>query len=260
MPRDGSQTPPATSNSVVVRPPRLPSPPSPRGRRGPDRGAQRPFANQKNRRAQNDLERRPSTPPARRRRPEPLQARPTRPVDSMTSLRDLPGRRSCTEEAQVPLAPRRKLGLAPGQLAARGAAPAVSQYETIDSDAIFGVRGASLTSFVASDRPSFRNRRVRPRRCNYSENLKSSSPAISKRLQIFRFASTPPGRYPHCLPEHRPLRHSRMSLIPCQSTPAIDAAIHRPDSTLYQLQLSFHPQSTEPEPPARARRAGEEFY
>ena len=98
----------------------------------------------------------------------------------------------------------------------------------------------SLTSFVASDRPSFRIRRVRPRRCNSSENLKSSSPAISKRLQIFRFASTPPGRYPHCLPEHRPLRHSRMSLIPCQSTPALDAAIHRPDSTLYQLQPSFH--------------------
>ena len=74
----------------------------------------------------------------------------------MTSLGDLPGRRSCTEEAQVALAPRRKLGLAPGQLAARGAAPAVSQYEIIDSDAILVCEEPSLTSFVASDRPSFR--------------------------------------------------------------------------------------------------------
>ena len=71
----------------------------------------------------------------------------------MTSLGDLPGRRSCTEEAQVPLAPRRKLGLAPGQLAARGAAPAVSQYETIDSDAIFGVRGA-VSDIVRRIRPA----------------------------------------------------------------------------------------------------------
>ncbi len=74
----------------------------------------------------------------------------------MTSLRDLPGRRSCTEEAQVALAPRPELGLAPGQLAARGAAPAVSQYEIIDSDAILVCEEPSLTSFVASDRPSFR--------------------------------------------------------------------------------------------------------
>ena len=51
-----------------------------------------------------------------------------------------------------------------------------------------------------------------------------------------------------------------MSLTARQSKPAIDAAIYRPDSTLYQLQPSFHPQSTEPEPTARARRAGEESY
>ena len=203
--------------------------------------------------AQNDLGRRPSRAPARRRRPEPLQTRPARPVDSMTSLRDLPGRRSCTEEAKVTLARRRrrrKLGLAPGRLATHGVS---SQYGIIDSDAILVCEEPSLTSFVASDRPSFRIRRVRPRRCVPSDNLKSSSPAISKRLQIFRFASTPPGRYPHCLPEHRPLRHSRMSLIPCQSTPAIDAAIARPNGTLYHLQLSFHTHSTEPEPTVRAR-------
>ena len=42
----------------------------------------------------------------------------------------------------------------------------------------------------------------------------------------------PPGR-------HRP-RHSRMSLTACQITPALDAAIYRPYSTLYQLQPSFH--------------------
>ena len=51
-----------------------------------------------------------------------------------------------------------------------------------------------------------------------------------------------------------------MSLKTFQNTPAIDAAIYRPDSTLYQLQPSFHTQSTEPEPTARARRAGEELY
>ena len=62
----------------------------------------------------------------------------------------------------------------------------------------------------------------------------------------------PPGR-------HRP-RHSRMSLTTCQNTPAIDAAFYHLIGTLYQLQPSFHPQSTEPEPTARARRAGEEFY
>ena len=51
-----------------------------------------------------------------------------------------------------------------------------------------------------------------------------------------------------------------MSLTARQNTPAIDAAIYRPDSTLYQLQPSFHTESTEPEPTARARRAGKEFY
>ena len=45
-----------------------------------------------------------------------------------------------------------------------------------------------------------------------------------------------------------------------QNTPAIDAAIYRPNGTSYQLQLSFHTSWTEPEPTARARRAGEEFY
>ena len=64
--RKGSQTPPASRNSVVLRPPRPPSPPGPRGGRGPGRGARGPFANQKNRRAQNDQGRRPSTPLKRR--------------------------------------------------------------------------------------------------------------------------------------------------------------------------------------------------
>ena len=44
------------------------------------------------------------------------------------------------------------------------------------------------------------------------------------------------------------------------ATPAIDAAIYRPNGTSYQLQPSFHTSWTEPEPTARARRAGEEFY
>ena len=210
--------------------------------------------------AQNDLGRRPSRAPARRRRPEPLQTRPTRPMDSTRSLGDLPGRRSCTEEAKVALARRRrrrKLGLAPGRLATHGVS---SQYGIIDSDAILVCEEPSLTSFVASDRPSFRIRRVRPRRCNSSENLISSSPAISKRLKIFRFPSTPPGRYPCGSRNAPPRRHSPMNLTARQFTPAIDAAVHYRDSTLYQLQPSFHPQSTEPEPTARARRAGEEFY
>ena len=51
-----------------------------------------------------------------------------------------------------------------------------------------------------------------------------------------------------------------MNLTARQNTPALDAAIYRPDGTLYQLQPSFHPQSTEPEPTVRARRAGKEFY
>ena len=45
-----------------------------------------------------------------------------------------------------------------------------------------------------------------------------------------------------------------------QNTPAIDGAFYRPNDTSYQLQLCFHTQSTEPEPTARARRAGEELY
>ena len=57
-----------------------------------------------------------------------------------------------------------------------------------------------------------------------------------------------------------PLRHWRMSLKTCQNTPALGAAISRPNGTSYQLQPSFHSQSTEPEPTARARRAGKEFY
>ena len=51
---DGSPTPLRTRSSVVLPPPRPPSPPGPRPRRGTGRGARGPFANQKNRRAQND--------------------------------------------------------------------------------------------------------------------------------------------------------------------------------------------------------------
>ena len=72
------------------------------------------------------------------------------------------------------------------------------------------------------------------------------------RIEAREHTLAPPGR-------HRP-RHSQMSLTARQSRPAINAAIPHPDGTLYQLQPSFHTQSTEPEPTARARRAGEEFY
>ena len=57
---DEYQASPESRNPLVPVPLRPPSPPAPRGGRGPGRGAQRPFANQKNRRAQNDLGRRPS--------------------------------------------------------------------------------------------------------------------------------------------------------------------------------------------------------
>ena len=59
------QASPQQGNPLVPVPPRPPSPPAPRGGRGPGRGAHRPFANQKSRRAQNDLGRRPSTPQKR---------------------------------------------------------------------------------------------------------------------------------------------------------------------------------------------------
>ena len=72
------------------------------------------------------------------------------------------------------------------------------------------------------------------------------------RVAVREHILAPPGR-------HRP-RHSRMSLTSFQSRPAIEGAFYRPNETLYQLQPSFHTQSTEPEPTARARRAGKEFY
>ena len=59
------QASPESWDPLVPAPLRPPSRPAPRGGRRPGRGAQRPFANQKNRRAQNDLGRRPSTPQKR---------------------------------------------------------------------------------------------------------------------------------------------------------------------------------------------------
>ena len=101
------------------------------------------------------------------------------------------------------------------------------------------------------------------------ENLKMRVDSVKRMTQIqntswsfaapkyFRVAArehtlAPPGR-------HRP-RHSRMSLPARQNTPAIDGPFYRLNGTLYQLQPSFHTSSTEPEPTARARRAGKEFY
>ena len=92
MPRKGSQTPPASRNSLVLRPPSPPSPPAPRGGRGPGRGAPGPFANQKNRRAQNDLGRRPTTPYSAARRTRATARRRNGPRRSTTSLGDLRGR------------------------------------------------------------------------------------------------------------------------------------------------------------------------
>ena len=97
-PCDGYQASPESRNPLVPVPPMLPSPPAPRWRRGPGRGAQGAFANQKNHRAQNDLGRSP--PKAQHRPLGLLQTRPTRQKRSRTSLRGLPGRRSCAQEAQ----------------------------------------------------------------------------------------------------------------------------------------------------------------
>ena len=56
-------------------------------------------------------------------------------------------------------------------------------------------------------------------------------------------------------------RYARsLGLAARQNTPAINATFYYPIGTSYQLQPSFHTQSTEPESTARARRAGEEFY
>ena len=56
-------------------------------------------------------------------------------------------------------------------------------------------------------------------------------------------------------------RYARsLRLAARQNTPAIDDAIYGPIGALYPLQPSFHTSSTEPEPTARARRAGEELY
>ena len=82
----------------------------------------------------------------------------------------------------------------------------------------------------------------------------------SRPLRPF-FGEYQPRKIPSCVPEGTaPRRHSRMNLTARQFTPAIDGAIPHPDSTLYQLQPSFHTQSTEPRPTARARRAGKGFY
>ena len=53
---------------------------------------------------------------------------------------------------------------------------------------------------------------------------------------------------------------SSLGLAARQNTPAIDDALCGPIGALYHLQPSFHTSSTEPEPTARARRAGKEFY
>ena len=56
-------------------------------------------------------------------------------------------------------------------------------------------------------------------------------------------------------------RYARsLRLAARQNTPAFDGAFYRPNGTSYQLQPSFHTYSTEPEPTARARRAGKELY
>ena len=53
-------------------------------------------------------------------------------------------------------------------------------------------------------------------------------------------------------------RYARsLGLTARQNTPALDAAIYYPNGTLYQLQLSFHTYSTEPEPTAHGVFAGD---
>ena len=100
------------------------------------------------------------------------------------------------------------------------------------------------------------NSKIRLDSVKRATQIQNTSQSIAA-TKYFRIAArehtlAPPGR-------HRS-RHSWMSLKTCQSTPAIDAAFYRPIGTLYQLQPSFHTHSTEPEPTARDRRAGKEFY
>ena len=81
------------------------------------------------------------------------------------------------------------------------------------------------------------------------------------RLQRGSAAAPSPQSAPQ--PLHNPLvcRYARsLGLAARQNTPALDTAIYYPNSTSYQLQPSFHTSSTEPEPTARARGAGKEFY
>ena len=78
---------------------------------------------------------------------------------------------------------------------------------------------------------------------------------LGRRPRVLRVEGT----YPRASRKAPPAT-SQMSLTARQNTPALDAAIYYPNGTLYQLQPSFHKHSTEPEPTARARRAGEEFY
>ena len=99
--------------------------------------------------------------------------------------------------------------------------------------------------------------RGRSQNHTYLDWCELRSPATIE-VPVRRFFTGCGGGTPSRLPE--PPRHSRMRLTARQNTPAIDAAIYRPNSPSYQLQPSFHTQSTEPEPTARARRAGKEFY
>ena len=120
------------------------------------------------------------------------------------------------------------------------------------------VRTLPLASFASELAyiDTLENSKIRRDSVKRMTKIQDTSQSLAE-TKYFRVAArehniAPPGR-------HRP-RHSRTSLMASQSTPAIDAAIYRPNGTLYQLQPSFHTHSTEPEPTARARRAGKEFY
>ena len=102
---DAYQASPESGNPLVPVPLRLSSRPAARARRGPGRGALGPFANQKNRRAQNDLGRSP--PKAQHRPLGLLQTRPTRQKRSRTSLRDLPYGAAAPKRPRNARAPRR---------------------------------------------------------------------------------------------------------------------------------------------------------
>ena len=95
--------------------------------------------------------------------------------------------------------------------------------------------------------------------CCSSSVVTCSDAAITRNNTTQRLATDPALACPKLRRLVCPYARS-LRLAARQNTPAFDGAFYRPNGTSYQLQPSFHTYSTEPEPTARARRAGKELY